>query len=154
MAKCNTKALQQPGINNPIQSKIIENDHGGASIPVGDNTITGASCNSSVAVGDVVRLSGSNFIEAQANTISGSNVLGVCTSKSSATICDVLTTGPSGNVFSGLTPGASYFLDPSSPGTLTTVVPTGAGNVVIHVGTAYSSQGLVFNPKIGLARAT
>jgi hypothetical protein len=38
----------------------------------------------------------------------------------------------------GLTPGADYFLDPSTPGRLTTTAPTTAGQFVVRVGHALS----------------
>lgn len=152
MAECNEKDIQKPGSSNPIQSKIVENNHGSSTTPPGDNTLIDVTCNSSVAVGDVVRLSGSTYIKGQANTSTNSNIVGICTSKTSSTICNILVTGPSGDVFSGLTAGLRYFLDASTSGAITTTIPTGSGEVVTFIGVAYSSQALIFNPQIRLVR--
>lgn len=46
----------------------------------------------------------------------------------------------------GLTPGVDYFMG-TTPGTLTSVVPTTTGNVVLKVGTALSTTQLLFKPE-------
>jgi hypothetical protein len=50
---------------------------------------------------------------------------------------------------SGLTPGATYYLD-TAAGAITDTPPSGAGNLVQEVGQALSASELVFQPKPGV----
>jgi len=44
--------------------------------------------------------------------------------------------------FSGLTPGARYYLSGSTPGAITATIPTGSGNTIVQVGYAKSASAL------------
>jgi hypothetical protein len=44
--------------------------------------------------------------------------------------------------FSGLTPGARYYLSPTTPGAITSTLPTGTGNIIVKVGFAKSATEL------------
>lgn len=47
--------------------------------------------------------------------------------------------------FTGLTPGATYFLDPSTAGAITATVPTGSGHHVVKMGKALSATQLLID---------
>jgi hypothetical protein len=47
--------------------------------------------------------------------------------------------------FSGLTPGAIYYADPTTPGGITTIRPVLSGQYIVPVGTAMSTTQLVIN---------
>lgn len=53
----------------------------------------------------------------------------------------------------GLTPGMRYYLSAASPGAITTTPPSGSGNVVQYVGTAYSTSELAFEATDGIILA-
>lgn len=59
--------------------------------------------------------------------------------------------GPGGKIsdLSGLTPGATYYLD-TVPGAITAVPPSAAGNLVQEIGVALSATELFFHPKQGV----
>ena len=123
MADCSDN-VQKRGSSNPIQSKIVENNHGSGGGSTGDNTIENMTCDSTVAVGDVVRMNGTTAVRAQADSFLNSKAIGICVSKSAATTCNVQVTGFTDDIFVGLTTNSIYFLSDSTPGALTTTPPT------------------------------
>lgn len=135
--------VQKRGTSNPIQSKIVENDHGSGGGSTGDNTIENATCDATVTVGSVVRFNGVSFVNALANNFGNSKVIGICTSKSDATTCNVQVTGFTSSIFAGLTSGASYFLSETTPGGITSTPPSGSGEYVIKIGTGFEANKLV-----------
>ena len=151
MADCNDN-VQKRGSSNPIQSKIVENDHGGGGSS-GDNTIENIACVASVAVGNVVRLSGTTVINALADSFTNSKAIGICVSKSSSTVCNVQVTGFTADIFGGLSANTLYFLSDSTPGSITTTPPTASGAVVLQVGTPKSATSIVINFSDGMVRA-
>lgn len=105
--------------------------------------------------GTPVYVDGANTVDAaQANALSTSKVLGLV---AEASIADTDpgaiqtdgfiegTTGQwdavTGDV-GGLTPGATYWLDPDTAGMITTTAPTSTGDVVAPLGTACSTTEL------------
>jgi hypothetical protein len=58
---------------------------------------------------------------------------------------------PGGKIsgLTGLTPGATYYLDAAVAGGITVTPPSGAGNLVQEVGVAISATELFFNPRQG-----
>lgn len=153
MADC-SDSVQKRGTSNPIQSKIVENDHGSGGGSTGDNTISGATCDASVAIGNIVRINGTTVVNALADTLTNSRVIGVCVAKTDATTCDVQVTGfTSGGTFAGLVTNTDYFLSPSTPGAITTTPPTSSGNTVTFIGRAYTTSQLVINIATPLIRA-
>ena len=152
MADC-SDSVQKRGSSNPIQSKIVENDHGSGGGSSGDNTIEGITCDSTVAVGNIVRLNGTTIVNALANNFTNSKVLGICTSKSDATTCNVQVTGFTDDIFAGLASNSIYFLSDVTPGGLTTTPPTASGSVVQQIGRPRSTTSLVIQITVGLVRA-
>ena len=47
--------------------------------------------------------------------------------------------------FASLTPGANYFLSPTVAGGYSTIVPSAAGQCVVHIGFAATTARLIFN---------
>lgn len=139
----NGSNTQQPGSSNPIQSAVVANDHGSNSAVDGDNVIEGITCDSTVAVGNVVRMNGATAVNALANNTTNSKAVGICISKSSSTECSIQVTGFTSSLFGSLTPSENYFLSESTPGGITTTPPTGSGEIVIHLGRAITSSQLV-----------
>lgn len=151
MANCGDNT-EKRGSSNPIQSKIVVNDHGGSNASSGDNTIEGATCDSSVYVGAIVRMDGNTFVNAQADSFNNSKVIGICVSKDSATICDIQVTGFTADIFSGLVTNSLYFLSEITAGGLTTTPPSVSGQVVQLIGKPRSANSLVINFTTGMIR--
>lgn len=111
-------------------------------------------------IGTPVYIQGADSMDkAQANAAGTSEVLGLVQSASiapagsgSVQTNGVMTastgqwdavTGESG----GLTPGATYFLDPATAGMLTQTAPVAVGEFVTRVGRALSTTDMVINPE-------
>lgn len=122
---------------------------------VSNNVIQNAACDSSVLVGNWVRMSGTTAINALADSLANSDVIGVVESKTSATVCSIRFLGLSTiGVFSGLDPDLHYFLSNTVPGAMTTTLPTAAGSVVLRLGQAFSADRFLVQKNIRLARST
>jgi len=99
-------------------------------------------CSAGLNVGDAVRLSGADAIDlAQADVVTERPTIGFVLVKPTATTAFVLSSGEIAT-FSGLTPGATYYLS-ETPGQITDVAPTVQGSIVQEVGWARSSTTLV-----------
>jgi hypothetical protein len=142
MADCSDN-VKKRGTTNPIQSKIVENDHGSGSSGTEDNVIEGVTCDSTVAVGNIVRMNGATAVNALANNTTNSKAIGICVAKASSTECSIQVTGFTSSIFGGLTPSQNYFLSETTPGAITTTAPTGSGEIVLHVGRAYTASRIV-----------
>ncbi len=134
-----------------ITNGQIEQLQAGDRLDLG-NTVTKNNANAgTITIGQPVYITGANVDLAQADAQSTIRVAGLVldTSVATATPATILvdsiltaTTGQwdavTGQV-GGLTPGANYFLDPSTPGMLTTTAPTAVGEFVVRVGHALSA---------------
>lgn len=137
------KNSQNPGPNDPINGYVVPNTHGGGGGgSTGDNTIENVLCDATVAIGDVVRLSGSTFIRAIADNTLNSKAVGICVSKSAPTTCNVQFCGHTDTVMTGLVANTNYYLSDVTAGGLTTIPPTSSGNTVVHIGRTITSQKL------------
>lgn len=98
-----------------------------------------------LAVGDVVRFNGTNYIKAQADSQANSEVAGIVQQVPDANNFILALQGHITGL-SGLTAGTLYYLDPSSAGALTGTKPTTAGQIVkpLLIATATTS-GYFFN---------
>lgn len=148
MSKCNDKDVSIRGGSNPQQDAYLDTlaDYSGVT-PSGDNVIENATCDSSVLIGNVVRMdvSSGSVHNALASNITNANVIGICISKSSATTCNVQITGVTSGVFSSLDLSKNYFLSDSTPGALTTSPPTAAGSIVLIVGKPYTTTRFIIH---------
>lgn len=141
------KVLER-GIANEKVADAYSNtaaSYGGSEPSGGDNTIKNVPCDVSVIVGSVVRMNGNTAINAVADSTVNSMAIGVCVRKNSSTSCDIQTCGYTDSLLAGLTIGVNYFLSDTTPGQLTTTIPTGTGKVVLYIGRAYKSQQFVIN---------
>lgn len=139
-----TKNVEIRGSNNPANSAYTDTvaDYSSSGAQ-GDNTIENITCDPSVSVGDIVRMDGSTVIRALANSFTNSKVIGICTSKSDATTCNVQVCGFTSNIFAGLSNTATYFLSDSTPGALTSTAPTATGSYVIRIGKTYNGSSII-----------
>ena len=128
---CKSTNVKQAGSSSPIQAAIQPADY--SSVASGDNTVSNLSCDSSVAVGDVVYVNGSTVEKASALNYQQSLAVGIVVNKPGATTCDIATTGPV-NVLSGLDTSKKYFLSETTPGALQTTPPTTSGAYVVQIG--------------------
>lgn len=128
---CKSTNVKQAGSSSPIQSAIDPADY--SSVALGDNTVSNLSCDASVAIGDVVYVNGSTLEKASALSYLTSLVVGIVISKSGATTCDIVTSGPT-NALSGLDTSKKYFLSETTAGALQTTPPTLSGSYVVQLG--------------------
>lgn len=141
MSKCDPNAVLQRGPDNyqnttAYPDTVASYSGGGGTA---DNVLENALCNATVYVGAAVRMSGSTVVNAQANAIANSRVIGIVIAKPTATTCDIQMCGVTTAVLAGLSIGSYYFLSDATAGLITTVVPTAASSVVINIGQPRSS---------------
>lgn len=92
---------------------------------------------SNAAKGAVVYSSADGHVDlAQANSDPQARAIGLATAAVAAGNVGEYLTGGILDGLTGLTPGAVYFLDPATPGGITTTCPTASGHYVIIIGTA------------------
>jgi hypothetical protein len=103
-------------------------------------TLENVDCDSSVAVGDWVKMDTGVAYRAQANNEADSGVIGVVDSKASLTVCTVVTYGLTSAIFSSLDDTKEYFLEYGSPaGRMTDIPITTTGGVLVKLGRPFSS---------------
>lgn len=100
----------------------------GATGPTGPTQQTVTQASHGFAVKDVLRMNGATYVKAQADSASNAEVIGMVTSVPTANTF-VLTTFGFASGLSGLTAGATYFLDPATAGAITATEPTVNGQV-------------------------
>lgn len=100
-------------------------------------------CSGTLVYGDVVYLNGSGQMEAaRADDISTARAIGVAGEVDSAGFsCNVISFGPV-SAYTGLSPGAKYFLSPTVAAGITSTIPTTPGHVVQFIGFAIDSNTL------------
>jgi hypothetical protein len=81
-----------------------------------------------LAVGDIVRFDGANYVVAQADSAANAEVVGIVSAVADADHFTLTTSGLIDGL-AGLTAGEVYFLSEVTPGLLTTTEPTGVGEV-------------------------
>jgi hypothetical protein len=96
-----------------------------------------------LAVGDVVRLNGTTYTKAQADTATNAEVIGIVSAVADA---NNFTLFIGGNIsgLSGLTAGTVYYLSAATAGALTATEPSSVGQVSKPVLVAYSTSAGVF----------
>ncbi len=124
------------------------------SINVNDFMVAGAA-GAAVSGTQVVYLNQASIEPANAATVAASRVIGIVSGSAagvrvaSGSIARVLTTfGDICSNFAGLTPGAVYYLDLATTGSITTSPPTGNGSSIVEVGVAKSTTQLIFRPSL------
>jgi hypothetical protein len=106
--------------------------------------LTNVACLASVYVGAIVSLdaTGTAF-NSLADSETNSNMIGICESKSSTTLCDIRVLGTTTAIFTSLDPSKEYFLSDSIAGAIQTTVPTTSGHIVLKIGQPFSSTRMV-----------
>lgn len=99
-------------------------------------------CDPSVQVGDAVRVSGGVIVRALADTFANANLLGICESKTTATVCDVRVSGVSEPIYSGLLESEDYYLSDTIPGKIVPAPPLAVGSILIRIGQPFDAQRL------------
>lgn len=107
--------------------------------------IVDVACDSTVAVGDAVKIVSGTAYKAQADSVSNSGVLGVVNSKSSSVLCSILTEGKTTTIYAGLDDTKDYFLSAATAGALTVTPPTGSGEVLLKIGRPLSATEMVIS---------
>lgn len=108
-----------------------------------DNTYGIAQAAHGLAVGNVVRYSGTTYVKALADTPANAEVVGVVVAVPDANNFTLLVLGQVTGL-SGLTAGTTYFLSDATAGLLTATEPTTAGHVSKPLGVAISTTALYF----------
>lgn len=136
---------EERGTNNPLNNAYTDTvaDYG-TSAPDGDNVISNVTCDASVSVGSVVRMNGSTAVNAIANNLTNSQVIGICVGKPTSTTCNILTCGYTGDIFSGLSSTLTYYLSDTTLGQLTSTPPTSSGSYVIKIGKTQNGSNIVY----------
>lgn len=81
------------------------------------------------SAGDLLYINGSDYAKAQADTAAKAEVVGIVASVNSSSTFTLQFAGRTNTGLSSLTPGAVYFLSPSSAGAATTTEPTTATQI-------------------------
>jgi hypothetical protein len=101
-------------------------------------------CLSSVYVKAVVSMNSSGVaFNSLADSEANSNMIGVCISKASSTVCSIRVLGVTDALYAGLDATKEYFLSDTVAGEITTVIPVASGYIVLKVGQPYSSTQLL-----------
>ena len=101
-------------------------------------------CDASVFLGAVVRMtSGGSAVNALADSMANSNMMGIAVAKASPTLADIQVSGITSTIFAGLDVTKDYFLSPTTPGAITITPPSGAGEVLVKVGRPFSATRLL-----------
>lgn len=103
----------------------------------------------SFTVGQAIRLNGSTYVTAQANSAANAEVVGIVSKVVDADTFQYVASGEITGL-SGLTAGEVYFLSDATPGLLTITEPTTVGSVSIPVGIATSTTKLMVGIKRGI----
>lgn len=106
------------------------------------------------SVGNIIKFNGTSYATAQADTAANAEVVGIVSTVGSANSF-ILTTHGYVTGLSGLTAGVTYFLSPSSPGTLTATEPSTVGQISKPVLIADSTtSGYFYNMRGEILTAT
>lgn len=101
-------------------------------------------CDVTVYVSAAVIMNGlGTALNALADSIANSNVIGIVVSKSSSTLCDIRVTGVTNDVFAGLDVSKEYYLSNTTPGGITTTPPITSGHIRLKLGQPFSGLSLL-----------
>lgn len=106
-----------------------------------NNVLANVPCDASVFITAAVRMTGGGTaINALADSLANSNVIGVVEGKPTATTCDIRVSGTSLSVFAGLDVTKQYFLSATTPGQMATTIPVNSGEIILKIGQPFSSD--------------
>jgi hypothetical protein len=108
-----------------------------------DIVIKSVTCDSTVIVGDWVRMDSSGIaIKAIADGLGNSNVIGLVEEKIDSTTCNIRVLGVSLEIFTGLDVTKEYFLSDADAGEMVEQgpsVPTASGHINLKLGQPFST---------------
>jgi hypothetical protein len=151
--KCNENDIFKRGGANPQNSEYANTVADYTNLATGDNIIENMTCDATVSVGDIVRLSAGTVVKAQADTLTNSNIIGICVTKNTSTDCNVQVTGYTASVFGGLDVTKKYYLSDATAGAITANPPTASGSYVIRIGTPRSTSSIIIQVERVVKRA-
>lgn len=96
--------------------------------------LSGLTCDASVAIKDVVYSDSGIIKSALATSIALSGAIGICIAKLNPTSATIVFAGKIEGLFTGLDDSKDYFLSPSTAGEMTTIPPTGTGEIILRIG--------------------
>jgi hypothetical protein len=109
----------------------------------------------SLAVGDVVRFDGTNFVKAQADSIANAAMVGIVSRLNGSNQFYITQEGfVSGITTQSFTPGVLYYLDPSNAGRLTATRPNTVGQILAPCFIAYTADSGFFFEDVGTVIGT
>ena len=131
---------------NTALNRIEYSENGGPWTPLatggGGNDSGVLTCGASVNLNDAVAITAADTVEqAEADNAARRPAAGIVVSKPTATSCIIRYSGELAG-FTGLTPGATYYLD-VTPGGITLTPPSGGGDVRQVVGAALNTTTLI-----------
>lgn len=94
-------------------------------------------------VGDVLKLSGTTYAKAKADSSANAEVVGIVSAVGGVNTF-TLTMGGEVTGLSGLTAGTVYFLDPSTAGAITATEPSTAGQISKPIGVANTTTSILY----------
>lgn len=102
--------------------------------------LTNVPCDASVFVGAAVRMTGGGTaVNALADSLANSNMIGIVQFKPSSTLCNIRVLGLTPDIYVGLDVSKEYFLSDINAGEITTTIPTASGHIVLKVGQPFSA---------------
>jgi hypothetical protein len=133
--------------------KLLARSDSGGKLLIEPTSVGGANvvldnvdCDASVYVGAAVRMTGAGLaINAIADNVTNSNVIGIVESKSSSVKCNIRVVGVSLPVFLALDVTKEYYLSNTVAGALQTNVPTTSGHVKLKLGQPFSATEFLFS---------
>jgi len=135
-------------ISSSIPSKVI------GAVGNANAVIDNVDCDASVYVGAAVRMTDLGVaVNALADSIDNSNVLGIVEEKLSAVKCKIRISGLSESIYSGLDVTKEYYLHDVVEGLISTFIPIASGHIRLKVGQPYSTLKFVFMKGERLVRA-
>lgn len=108
-----------------------------------NTVIKNVTCDATVYIGALVRMSGGIAVNALADNADNANVIGIVEDKSSATVCVIRFLGVTNPIFAGLDETKEYYLSDVTPGLITTTIPVTSGHVVLKVGQPFNDKQLL-----------
>lgn len=98
-------------------------------------------CDASTYVSGFVRMTaGGLAVNALADSETNSNIIGMVILKPTSTTCNIRVTGVSEELFAGLDVTKEYYLSSTVPGGISTIPPTGTGEILLKVGQPFSDK--------------
>ena len=106
--------------------------------------LTNVDCNSSVYIGAVVIMVSGTAINALADSLTNSNMIGIVESKISLNKCNIRVQGTTeGDIFSGLDESKEYYLSDAIAGAISDLPPTASGSVILRIGQPFDDGNMV-----------